>query len=623
MLISGINLNKRFGNKIILEDANFSILDGEKIGFIGLNGEGKSTLLNIIMGYESVDSGEINKRRDLTIGYLSQSTKFYEEATVLEQVFESDSENMRLVRDYNKALSEENIDEKRLLKLTEEMNKTDSWKLEREAKIILSELGISNFNSKIGSLSGGQRRRVALAAALINPVDLLLLDEPTNHLDNETIEWLETYLSERNKALFVITHDRYFLDRVTDKIIELDRNKLYSYEGNYNYFLEKKLEREEMMLASERKRASIFRKELAWMKQGIRARGTRQKSRVQRFEELRDSKVSIQETSLDIPMIGKRLGNKILEVENIKKSYGDRVIINDFSYTFTREDRIGVLGSNGAGKTTLVHMLAGKISPDSGSIEVGETVQIGYFSQEPQNMNPKMRALEYIEEAGEFIKTESGDYVSSSQMMERFLFPKKEQWTPLGELSGGERRRLYLLRVLMSNPNLLILDEPTNDLDIATLQVLEDYLDEFKGPVIIVSHDRYFLDRLINKVFYIHDGIVEEKTGNYYDFRKNLKEKEEKISQAPKETPGKSNNYKNRTLKFSYNEQREWDNIDKVIYDLETKLEKINSDMEKFSTDYSKLEELMLQKEEIDKELSYTLDRWVYLSEIKEEMDNL
>lgn len=624
-ILSIENISKSFGTKKLFENLSLGIHEEDKIGLIGKNGMGKTTLLKIIAETEGIDSGQIIKRNHINIEYLPQNVNFKKNLSVLDQVFEGDSENIKLIRKYQLEMNKEEPDNQKILKLTEEMDRTKSWELESQAKNILTKLGIEDFHRPITELSRGQKRRVSLASALINPADLLILDEPTNHLDDITIEWLEEFLANRSGALLMVTHDRYFLDRVTNKIIELENGELKSYSGNYNYYIEKKAEMEEMALSVERKRESLYKQELAWMKQGIRARGTRQKARVERFEDLRDNKLNLNNDELDISVAGQRLGRKIVEVSNVQKSFEGNIVIEDFSYTVLRDDRIGILGKNGAGKTTLMNILTGKLAADSGTIEVGETVKIGYFAQEIRDMNLNMRAIQYIKEGGEYIETASGDKITASQMMEKFLFSSKEQYTPIETLSGGERRRLYLLRVLMEGPNFLILDEPTNDLDIITLQILEDYIQDFMGPVIIVSHDRYLLDKTVEKVFHIKDGKVREYPGNYSYFKSQIIEKEDekkeilKDKQDTEERSPRRN--KNRSLRFSYNEMREWETIDEDIMELENRIKLKDKEMEKQASDYSKLEELVEQKEKIEEELSEKMDRWLYLSELKEKIE--
>lgn len=618
-------LNKSFGDKILLKDINLGIHNEDKIGIIGRNGEGKTTLLKIIAGIEPKDSGNIKIGNNINIEYLPQNVDFDRNIKVIEQVFKGESENIKLVREYEQAINSEEQDNKKIMELTEKMDRTNAWELESEAKTILNKLGIEDYNKKIGELSGGQRRRVALATALINKSDLLILDEPTNHLDNDSIEWLEEYLKNRVGSLLMVTHDRYFLNRVTNKIIELDNKELYSYSGNYEYFIEKKAERMEMELATERKRKSLYRKELAWMQQGIKARGTRAKSRVERFEDLRDNKLEIKDENIDISVKGHRLGRKIIEIENISKSYNEKDIIKNFFYTVLKDDRIGVLGENGSGKSTLVNMISKKILPDLGEIRIGETVKIGYFSQESEDMDENLRAIEYIKESAEFIEDSEGKKLTAAQMMELFLFTGEEQWTPIEKLSGGEKRRLYLLKTLMEGPNVLILDEPTNDLDINTLNVLEEYLEDFPGPVIVVSHDRYFLDKVVEKVFHIENANVKEYPGNYSYFKEIEKNKIKEViikKDSLEKNKIEEDHKKNRSLKFSFNEKREWENIDKEILDLENKIEDIDKSIEENQADYKKLEELLAEKKETEDKLEERMNRWVELAELKEEIDN-
>ncbi len=623
-ILSIENLSKTYGSKELFNSINLGINDTDKIGLIGKNGEGKTTFLKIIAGIEEADSGDIIKNSKITVEYLPQNIEFVRGGKVLEQVFRGNSENMKTLRDYENALAEENIDNEKIMRLTEKMDRDNVWELESEAKSVLTKLGITDFSKNIEELSGGQKRRVALASALINTADLLILDEPTNHLDNKTIEWLEEYLKNRKGALLMVTHDRYFLDRVTNRIIELENANLYSYEGNYNYYVEKKADREERELATERKRKSLYRQELAWMRQGIKARGTRQKARIERFEDLRDNKLEINDNNIDISVSGQRLGNKIIEAKNIAKTYNDKAIIDDFTYTVLRNDRIGILGENGAGKTTLMNMLTGKIEPDSGTVEMGETVKLAYFSQESTEMDTKLRAIEYIKEGGEYIETDDGSKITAAQMMERFMFNGKEQYTEIEKLSGGERRRLYLLRILMTGPNVLILDEPTNDLDINTLTILEDYIDEFPGPVIIVSHDRYLLDKLVEKVFHVEDGKATEYPGSYSLFRRKMEEREalEEKVEVKEEKNIREKPKEQKKTKFSYNEKREWESIDGDIAKLEEKIESLEKDMVTHASEYTKLQELVEEKERVEAELEEKMDRWVYLSELKEEIDS-
>lgn len=621
-LISIENLTKAYSEKVLFKDINFGISDGDKIGFVGINGTGKTTFLKVIAGIEEGDKGNVVKGSTVNVEYLPQNIDFDPEATVVEQVFKGNSKNIKLVGKYQEAISSENIDDKEIIRLTEEMDLANAWGLESEAKSVLTQLGITDFKQKIGNLSGGQRKRVALASALINPADLLILDEPTNHLDSDTIEWLEEYLGRRKGALLMITHDRYFLDKVVNQIIELDKGSLYSYKGNYNYYLEKKLEREEMEIASENKRKSLLRQELAWMRQGIRARGTRQRARVDRFNELKNGEVDLTKERLDISVGGTRLGKKIIEIQNIDKYFDGIKLIDNFSYTLLRDDRIGILGPNGMGKSTLMNIISGRLEPDSGTVDKGETVKVGVFAQETGHMDNEIRAIEYIKEGGEYIETADGEKISATDMMERFLFPKDSQYTPIGKLSGGERRRLYLLRVLMEAPNILLLDEPTNDLDINTLTVLEDYIEGFPGAVIIVSHDRYLLDKIVEKVFVFEgNGKVVGYTGNYAYFKEQIKEAKENKILEEKTIKKEKTVANNKPLKFTYNEQREWKEIDEVIAKLEDDISEKDILIEKSATDYTKLQELLQEKEILEGKLDEKMNRWIYLSELAEKIE--
>ncbi len=626
-LISMENIYKSFSEKPLIENISLGIDDKDKIGLIGVNGTGKTSLLKIIAGLIEPDDGKITKKNNINIEYLPQDIDFQGDLTVIEQVFKGNSDNIKLVRRYRQALNKEDIDNEQIMKLTEEMDRKDAWALESEAKAILTKLGIYNFKEKIGKLSGGQKKRIALAQALINPSDLLILDEPTNHLDNTTIEWLEEYLKIRKGALIMITHDRYFLDKISNQIIEIERGNIHIYEGNYNYYLEKKAERQEREAGTERKTKSILRKELAWMKQGAKARSTKQKARIDRFNELSSREFNHGKDELDISVAGTRLGKKIIEVIEIEKSFKDKKIIDNFSFTLLRDDRIGILGDNGSGKSTLLNIIAGKIEPDKGFIDIGKTVNIGYFTQATEEMNDETRAIEYIREYREFIETKDGEKISASQMMERFLFPPSEQWTPIGKLSGGEKRRLYLLKVLMNAPNILVLDEPTNDLDIDTLTILEDYIDEFKGAVIVVSHDRYLLNRVVDRVFVFEgDGKIDEYTGNYDYFKEQkfieIDLKQEKQNKIKDSKNQKSQRNKNQSFKFSYNEQREWEMIDEEIEELEKIIGNIENKTLEYAADYEKLQELIEEKSKIELQLENKMERWLYLSELDEKIKN-
>lgn len=629
-LITLENISKSYSEKILANNVSLGINEGEKIGLIGVNGTGKSSFLKIVAGVEEPDEGTVTKGNRVRVEYLAQTPDYDDNATVLEQVFKGNSEEMRILREYEELLEKidkgevKDDDSERLIKLQGKIDALNLWDMESEAKNVLTKLGITNFEEKVGNLSGGQKKRIMLAAALITPCELLILDEPTNHLDNETISWLEEYLNSRKGALLMITHDRYFLDRVTNRILELDRGRLFSYDGNYSVFLEKKMERIAIEKASEEKRQNLMRKELAWVRRGAKARTTKQKARLQRFDELVNQEGFIENENIEISVMGTRLGKKIIEIEHLNKSFGDKKIVDNFNYIVLRSDRIGIVGPNGIGKSTLMGMIEGKVAPDSGEIIKGETVKIACFSQEDTHMHPEMRAIDYIKEAGEYLKTATGERITASQMCEKFLFDGTLQWTMIGMLSGGERRRLHLLRVLMEAPNVLLLDEPTNDLDIETLNRLEDYLDDFGGVVITVSHDRYFLDRICNKIFsYKGNGKIDIYTGNYGDYllskeeeAVNNEEKEVAVDKNKKEPSVDKNKNKGKVLKFSFKEQREFETIDEEIMTLEEKIEELDSLMAKHASEYGRLQELMEEKEKVEEELAFKYERWEYLNEL-------
>lgn len=630
-ILSIDNISKGYSDKTLFENVSLGIGDGDKIGLIGINGTGKSTLLKIIAGVETADTGKIIAGSRISIEYLSQDPDFDGGANVLEQVFKGNSPVMQLLREYEGAvekLSKNPEDEelqRALTNLNSKMDSMNAWQIESEAKTVLTRLGITDFKAKMAELSGGQKKRIALASSLIMPSDLLILDEPTNHMDNDTIAWLEQYLNKRKGALLMITHDRYFLDRVTNRIIELDKGTLYSYQGNYSTFLEKKLEREELEQASERKRQNILRKELAWIRRGAKARTTKQKARIQRFEELSSQGIEINSDKLEMTSVSSRLGKKVIEVENISKSLSGRTLIEGFSYIVVREDRVGIVGPNGSGKSTLLNMIAGRLNVDSGKIDIGETVNIGYFSQENTELNEQLRVIEYIKEVAEYVLLANGDRITASQMLERFLFSPALQWTPISKLSGGEKRRLYLLRVLMGAPNVLLLDEPTNDLDIQTLTILEDYLDDFSGAVIVVSHDRYFLDRVTDKIFDFEGmGIIKQYTGNYSDYIEAVKESAaEEIKERPKQDKKDRDEEKkkNKPLKFSFKEQKEYEEIDDKIEKVENQICNMDTQIEGAASDYETLQKLIAEKEELESQLEYLMERWTYLNELAEEIE--
>lgn len=633
------NISKNYSEKPLLNNISLGINSGEKIGLIGVNGTGKSTLLKIIVGDEVSDSGTIIKTNGLRIKYLPQNPDYDENSNVLEQVFNSSSKELQLIGEYNDLLEKSNKitiekqDElnKKILYVQENIDSLNLWDLESEAKSILTKLGINDFSQKIGALSGGQKKRVFLASALITPCDLLVLDEPTNHLDNDTIDWLEEYLNSRKGSLLMITHDRYFLDAVTNRIIELDKGILFSYDGNYSTFLERKSERLAMEASMEDKRQNLIRTELKWVKRGALARSTKQKARLQRFDELVNNNPINHDEKIDISVSSNRLGKKIIEIKNVTKSFGDKKVIDNFEYAVARNDRIGVIGKNGLGKSTLINLINKTIEPDFGTIDIGETVKIGYFSQDDSHMDSDQRAIDYVKEASDYIETADGTKITASQMCEKFLFNSTMQYTEINRLSGGERRRLHLLRVLMSAPNVLLLDEPTNDLDIATLNILEDYLDGFDGVIITVSHDRYFLNRVCKKIFaYEGNGKIYIYTGNYTDYTiyreiQNIKfEEENKLKSSSEKNTEKQKTEKpkeKKKVKLSYNEQREYENIDQDIENLENKIEALENSTSKFATDFTKLQEILDEKSELESELEHKYERWEYLNNLVEEIN--
>lgn len=589
MLLSAENISKNYGMKQLLKGVSIYLNEGDKIGIIGINGTGKSTLLRILAGVEEPDVGKAWFNPNLQISFLRQNPPMEDSLTVLEQVFQNLSSQFRQLNEY-------------------------------EAKAMLSKLGIPNFDQKIGTLSGGQKKRVALAAALIHPADVLILDEPTNHLDSDMVTWLEGYLIKFKGGIIMITHDRYFLDRVVNKIIELDKGNLYSYDANYSKYLELKAQREDMAQATERKRQAILKKEYAWIMRGARARSTKAKGRIERYEDLKALSAPEADEKVQLSSLSSRLGRKTIELNNISKSFNGRTVISDFNYNIIRSDRIGIVGQNGAGKSTLLNMICGRIKPDSGTVEVGGTVKIGYFSQEGKELDPNERVIDFIKNISNEIKTGEGTF-SASQMLEKFLFYSDLQYAKIGALSGGEKRRLYLLSILMDAPNILLLDEPTNDLDIETLTILEDYLESFGGAVITVSHDRYFLDKLAEFIFEVKtDGSIIRYIGNYSDYEENrIIEEKQTVSKTVEEK--KETAVKPKKLKFSYNEQREYETIADDVAKLEAAVEKNAADMAKAASDYTKLNELMAQKEDLEAKLSEKMERWVYLEELAEKIE--
>ena len=600
-LVTIEHLTKSYTERLLFDDTAFSVQEGEKIGVIGVNGTGKSTLLKIIAGEEEPDSGTVVRGRGLNIRYLPQNPEFDPQETVLEAALRG-NESQGAV-----------------------------WDIESQAKTILNRLGMKDYDARMGTLSGGQKKRTALASVLLSTAELLILDEPTNHLDSEMADWLEEYLKKFKGALVLITHDRYFLDSVTNRIVELDKGKLYSYETNYEGFLRRKAERLDMEAASERKRQSILRTEIEWMQRGARARSTKQKAHIQRYEALRDQKGPEADKTVEMESISSRLGRTTVEVDRLSKAYGDKVLIKDFTYIFLKNDRIGIIGPNGAGKSTLMKIIAGWVQPDSGTVEVGQTVRMGYFSQENEDMDQSLRVIDYIKNVAEYVKTKDGS-ISASQMLERFLFPSHMHYTLIGSLSGGERRRLYLLKILMDAPNVILLDEPTNDLDIQTLTILEDYLDSFQGIVVAVSHDRYFLDRTVRRIFAFEGGgVVRQYEGGFTGYQATKQEMdawnqsgepEKKSSEkaASSREAVKAIKSQGRKLKFTYKEQKEWDTIEDEIAGLEEKIAELDGEIQKAASSYSRLQELMTEKEKQENLLEEKMERWMYLNELAEKI---
>ncbi len=629
-ILTVVNLCKSFAEKILFDNISFGIGEGDKIGVIGVNGTGKSTLLKIIAGEEDADLGSVVKTNGIKIGYLPQVPNFDENETVINQVFKTNNPIMCLIREYEDSLSllEGNKNDvllnEKIAELSRKIDKADGWSLRSEAKTILTKLGISDFHKSVGTLSGGQRKRVAIAGALISKVDLLILDEPTNHIDNAAIDWLENYLKKCTKAILMVTHDRYFLDRVANKTIELDKGKLYTYKGNFSEFLQRKAEREEIEALSERKRQNFLRNELEWVRRGALARSTKQKARLERFKKVSEISAPKTQADIEIKNVSSRLGRKTIIVENISKSFDGIRYINNFSYIVGKNDRIGIIGENGKGKSTLLKIMSGKMEPDCGNVEIGETVRFGIFAQENYEMNPEQRVIDYIKDVAEFVETSDGK-LSASVMLEKFLFDSNLQWSFISKLSGGERRRLYLLKVLMQSPNILLLDEPTNDLDIQTLSILEEYLDFFAGAVIVVSHDRYFLDKCVDRIFaFEENGVIKQYEGGYSDYyeKKNKNEFVEAdfFEKKPK-SKRKEWDKGDRALKMTYKEQKEFETINDVIENLEKRLDEISVEIEKSQSNYVRLQELTEEQNKIEEELERSMDRWVYLNELNEKIN--
>ncbi len=643
MILTIENFGKTYGEKILFDQVNLSINAGDKVGVVGINGTGKSTFLKAVAGLIPVDAGSRVTMKGLRIGYLAQDKVFEPENTVLMEVFRGGTPLMEALRGYELALHDAEMNpgdqtiQQAIMKYTATIDELDGWGIEAAAKTVLQKLGIGDYTAKAGTLSGGQQKRLALATALIQPCDLLLLDEPTNHLDSETIAWLEEYLKGQKGALLMVTHDRYFLDTTATKILELDKGHAYTYTGNYSAFLEQKEARIEREQASEQKRQNFLRNELKWMRRGAQARSTKQRARIERYEAVKAQTPDLDRAKVEIGLAGSRLGRTVIELEHVHYEVDGRTIVKDFTYTVLRNDRVAILGRNGTGKSTLLNLIAGRLQPTSGTVKIGQTVKIGYFTQQAVEMDERLRAIEYIQEAGRTIELADGSTVSASQLMERFLFTGEMQWTPIGRLSGGEKRRLYLLRILMGAPNVLLLDEPTNDLDLETMSVLESFIDDFKGAILFVSHDRFFVDRLADKVFaYEPGGNLRLYTGGY-SYYLGKREAEEAAQQAEVRAEKKAAPVKiaesvsvgkahpdetDRPRRFTFKEQKEYAEIEGVIASTEGELRVVRLQMEQNAADYGRLAELSRREAELSAKLEHLMDRWTYLEEIAEEQDS-
>ncbi|MEH7441603.1 ABC-F family ATP-binding cassette domain-containing protein [Bacillus sp. JJ1122] len=619
------NVTKTYGEKELFKGISFTVGERERVGLIGVNGTGKSSLLKIVAGIDQPDSGEIIFAKDYKISYLSQQPEMEPGRTVLDQVFSGDAPILKLMRDYELVLSdlgskpEDNVLQEKLFELQRQMDSSDGWDANTAAKSILMQLGITDFSKKMHELSGGQKKRVALAQVLIESPDLLILDEPTNHLDYETVKWLEDYLSRYSGSLLLVTHDRYFLDRVTNRIFELDGGSLYSYKGNYASFLEAKAIREENEAASFEKKKNLFRQELEWIRRGAKARTTKQKARIQRFDQLDDEVSNVKSSEkLEISLSGSRLGKQVLELKDATKNYDGKVILDQFNLLVKRGDRLGIIGRNGTGKSTLLNILSGRIQLDSGEIITGQTVKIAYYTQENEDMDENQRVIEYLKETAEIVHTTDGKTISAAQMLERFLFPPYAHGTPIRKLSGGEKRRLYLLKLLMEEPNVLLLDEPTNDLDTQTLTVLEDYLEDFPGVVISVSHDRYFLDKVVDQVLVLEgEGRTALYFGNYSDYLEKRPKPAADLAVSKKEKAEPAEKPKKKRM--SYKDKKEFEEIDDKIAETENRLEAIQGEMANIGSDFERGQALVNEETELNEKLEYLIERWSYLSELAED----